>query len=48
MTIEPLRNFPIVGDLVVDMAQFFHNQEASRFIITRPTEDELDGKPIDA
>lgn len=46
LTIEPLRNFPIVGDLVVDVAQFFHNQEASHFIITRPTEPDLDGKPI--
>ena len=44
MTIEPLRNFEIVGDLVVDMAQFFENQEASRFNITRPTENELDGE----
>lgn len=46
LTIEPLRNFPIVGDLVTDVAQFFHNQEASHFVITRPTENELDGKPI--
>ncbi|TAH50129.1 MAG: succinate dehydrogenase/fumarate reductase iron-sulfur subunit [Chloroflexota bacterium] len=44
--IEPLRNFPIVGDLVVDVAPFFQNQEASDFIITRPTENELDGKAI--
>lgn len=44
--IEPLRNFPIVGDLVVDVAGFFQKQEASRFVITRPTENELDGKPI--
>lgn len=44
--IEPLRNFPIVGDLVVDVAQFFENQEASDFVITRPTENKLDGKPI--
>lgn len=46
LTIEPLRNFPIVGDLVVDVAQFFHNQEATHFAITRATEDELQGKPI--
>ncbi len=46
ITVEPLRNFSIIGDLVVDVAQFFENQQASDFIITRPTEDELDGKPI--
>lgn len=46
LTIEPLRNFEIVGDLVVDMSGFFENQEASHFVITRPTEDELAGKPI--
>lgn len=44
--IEPLRNFPIVGDLVVDVARFFQNQAVSDFGITRPTEDELDGKAI--
>lgn len=44
--IEPLRNFPILGDLVVDVAGFFQKQQASGFIITRPTENELDGKPI--
>jgi succinate dehydrogenase / fumarate reductase iron-sulfur subunit len=44
--IEPLRNFEIVGDLVVDMAQFFKNQEASKFDIARPTEDELAGKKV--
>lgn len=46
ITIEPLRNFEIVGDLVVDMGQFFRNQEASGFEITRPTENTLGGKPI--
>ncbi|MCC7164129.1 MAG: succinate dehydrogenase/fumarate reductase iron-sulfur subunit [Anaerolineae bacterium] len=46
LTIEPLRNFDIVGDLVVDMAKFFQNQQASDFVITRPTENELVGKPI--
>ncbi len=44
--IEPLKNFPIVGDLVVDVASFFQKQEASDFTITRPTENELDGRPI--
>lgn len=46
ITIEPLRNFPIVGDLVVDVASFFHNQEASELVITRPTENDLQGKAI--
>lgn len=46
ITIEPLRNFPIVGDLVVDVADFFSKQEASHFVYTRPTEPDLDGKPI--
>lgn len=44
--IEPLRNFPIIGDLVVDVADLFQNQQASDFIITRPTEDKLDGQTI--
>lgn len=44
--IEPLRNFPILGDLVVDVEQFFRNQEESGLVITRPTEDRLDGKSI--
>lgn len=46
ITIEPLRNFPIVGDLVVDVTQFFQNQQESDFEITRPTENELGGAPI--
>lgn len=46
ITIEPLRNFPIIGDLVVDVAAFFHNQEESGLVITRPTENDLQGKAI--
>lgn len=46
ITIEPLRNFDIIGDLVVDVSPFFENQEASHFIITRPTENNLAGRPI--
>lgn len=46
IVIEPLRNFPIVGDLVVDVASFFQKQEASGFVITRPTENELHGRTI--
>jgi succinate dehydrogenase / fumarate reductase iron-sulfur subunit len=47
LTIEPLRNFPLVGDLVVDMASFFHHQEETGLYYTRPTEETLDGKPVD-
>ena len=47
ITIEPLRNFPLVGDLVVDVAGFFQKQEASGLVITRPTEDTLDGKRVE-
>jgi succinate dehydrogenase / fumarate reductase iron-sulfur subunit len=47
ITIEPLRNFPLVGDLVVDVAGFFQKQEASGLVITRPTEDALDGKRVE-
>lgn len=46
ITIEPLRNFPIVGDLVVDVASFFQKQEASGLVITRPVEHSLDGRPV--
>jgi succinate dehydrogenase / fumarate reductase iron-sulfur subunit len=46
ITIEPLRNFPIVRDLVVDVTTFFRNQEATGLGITRPTEETLDGKPL--
>ncbi len=42
--IEPLRNFPIVSDLVVDVAGFFQKQEASRLVITRQAEPTLDGR----
>jgi succinate dehydrogenase / fumarate reductase iron-sulfur subunit len=43
--IEPLNNFPVVGDLVVDMAGFFQKQVASGMIITRPAEVSLNGQP---
>jgi succinate dehydrogenase / fumarate reductase iron-sulfur subunit len=43
--IEPLRNFPIVSDLVVDVAGFFQKQEASRLIITRTAEAALVDRP---
>lgn len=44
--IEPLRNFPIIGDLLVDVSGFFQKQEASGFVITGPTESELADRPI--
>ncbi len=44
LVIEPLRNFPVVGDLVVDVAGFFNKQIASGMIITRAAEGTLEGK----
>jgi succinate dehydrogenase / fumarate reductase iron-sulfur subunit len=45
LVIEPLRNFPLVGDLVVDVAGFFQKQAASGMVITRPAEATLEGRP---
>lgn len=45
MVVEPLRNFPLVGDLVVDVASFFQKQAASGMVITREAEPTLDGRP---
>jgi succinate dehydrogenase/fumarate reductase iron-sulfur protein len=36
--LEPLRNFPIVGDLVVDVSGFFQRMSASHLSITRDSE----------
>ncbi len=44
MLIEPLRNFPIVGDLVVDVTGFFQKQIASGMTITRAAEPQLQGQ----
>ena len=44
MLIEPLRNFSIVGDLVVDVAGFFQKQIASGMSITRTAERALADK----
>lgn len=41
LTLEPLRNFPVVGDLVVDVSDFFQKQIASGMVITRPAEETL-------
>lgn len=43
MTIEPLRNFPVVGDLVVDVSAFFQRQAAAGMVITRDAEETIDG-----
>lgn len=43
--IEPLRNLPLAGDLVVDVTGFFERMLASTMSITRTAEDEL---PLDA
>jgi succinate dehydrogenase iron-sulfur subunit len=44
LVIEPLRNFPLVGDLVVDVSGFFQKQAASGMAITRDAEPTLDGQ----
>jgi succinate dehydrogenase / fumarate reductase iron-sulfur subunit len=41
LRIEPLRNFPIVGDLVVDVSGFFQRMSASDMSITRDAESTL-------
>jgi len=55
LRIEPLRNFPIVSDLVVDVSGFFRKMSASQMIITRSAEAYLpvaasaaEGRPQDA
>ncbi len=45
LLIEPLRNFPLIADLVVDVSGFFQKQAASGMSITRPTEPSLEGQP---
>jgi succinate dehydrogenase / fumarate reductase iron-sulfur subunit len=45
--IEPLRNFPVVSDLVVDMGVFYQKMEAAQFCITRPVEPALSGRPYE-
>jgi len=46
LLIEPLRNFPVVSDLVVDVSGFFQRMIASGLVITRTAEPALDGKPV--
>lgn len=41
MLIEPLRNFPIISDLVVDVSGFFQRMSASSMVITRTAEAAL-------
>lgn len=45
LLLEPLRNLPLVGDLVVDVGPFFQNQAASGMQITRTAEETLGGQP---
>lgn len=47
LVIEPLRNFPIVGDLVIDAADFLSRMEASGMTITRPAGRDLDGRHVE-
>jgi succinate dehydrogenase / fumarate reductase iron-sulfur subunit len=39
--LDPLRNFPIVSDLVVDVSGFFQRMSASDLVITRQAESRL-------
>jgi succinate dehydrogenase / fumarate reductase iron-sulfur subunit len=43
--VEPLRNFPLVGDLVVDVTVFFQKQAIANIAITRSAEPTLGGQP---
>lgn len=39
--VEPLRNLPVVGDLVSDVSPFFERMSASELVITRTAEPRL-------
>jgi succinate dehydrogenase / fumarate reductase iron-sulfur subunit len=41
LQLDPLRNFPLVSDLVVDVTGFFQRMAASGLVITRPAEPHL-------
>ena len=41
LRLDPLRNFPIVSDLVVDVSGFFQRMSASNLAITRDSEPRL-------
>jgi succinate dehydrogenase / fumarate reductase iron-sulfur subunit len=42
LTVEPLRNLPVVSDLVVDMAPFFARMEQAQFVSIRSAEPMVD------
>lgn len=42
VTVEPLRNLPVVSDLAVDMAPFYAKMEAAQFIPVRTAEPMVD------
>jgi succinate dehydrogenase / fumarate reductase iron-sulfur subunit len=46
LLIEPLRNFPLVSDLVVDVTGFFQRMSASGMVITRQAEPALEDRPV--
>ena len=46
LLIEPLRNFPVLSDLVVDVTAFFQRMSAAGMTITRTAEPALDGKRV--
>jgi succinate dehydrogenase / fumarate reductase iron-sulfur subunit len=39
--LDPLRNFPIISDLVIDVSSFFQRMSASEMVITREAESYL-------
>ncbi len=42
VTVEPLRNLPVVSDLTVDMAPFYAKMEAAHFVPVRTAEPMVD------
>jgi len=42
VTVEPLRNLPVVSDLLVDMASFYSKMEQAQFVSVRAAEPMVD------
>ena len=42
LTVEPLRNLPVISDLVVDVAPFFEKMEHAQFVSIRSAEPMVD------
>jgi len=48
LTLEPLRNLPVISDLLVDMAPFYERMERAQFApvrVAEPILDETSGRP---